>query len=266
MELSAILGQYYPQPSNTEQALAPNLNPDLTPTEQERYEQQLKRLEDARNLLKQLPDSKSSKRQNKSEKAKILKERLKMLKQMIPFMSASAVKSLKAELRQIASQIASLSEDGVTAGGISVADTATAATANPTATTAATAAESTETAAPQTTAAAEAAADEASAAALAEGEADPAQQEQSSTDAPATATSSDQKQEETAKTRTEREQERALKESLEELKLLFHAVRAMVQRKLQQDGHTDSATAALPAQMQAYLPLPDRSTGLGLTA
>jgi hypothetical protein len=42
------------------------------------------------------------------DKAAMLKERLKMLRQMIPFLSASALKSLKVEMRQIASQLASL--------------------------------------------------------------------------------------------------------------------------------------------------------------
>lgn len=245
MELSAILTDYYPQLARAEQSLVSNLTGDVSSSAQERYEQQMKALSDARSILKQLPDRKTSDRQSKAEKATVLKERLKMLKQMLPFMSPSAVKSLKAELKQIASQLASLQEGGgnaAIAGGESI----------PAAPATLTGADTTGT---PTDAGSEAGSDSAT-----------EQQSAAAAEGSTATTSADSYLEQANKSKAESTEARAMRETIEELKQLYRSVRSMMQRKLQQGGDKGTPVADLPTQLQAYLALPDSTAGLAIKA
>jgi len=69
MELSRIAQQYAPALNREERGLVTALPEASTALAAERYEQQMKALTDARELLKQLPDKKSAERQDKSEKS-----------------------------------------------------------------------------------------------------------------------------------------------------------------------------------------------------
>ncbi|OGU16407.1 MAG: hypothetical protein A2076_03235 [Geobacteraceae bacterium GWC2_53_11] len=111
MELTAIVKKYNLTLTRSES----NLVDRLSGATSEQSEQRMKALAEARDVLKQLPDRQSSERSRRMEKAAMLKERLKMLKQMLPFLSPTAAKSLKSEMKQIAGQIASLS--GGSGGG-----------------------------------------------------------------------------------------------------------------------------------------------------
>lgn len=242
MELSAIINHYNVPLTRAERTLVSSLKSGSTSRTDDYSEQQLENLADSRALLKSLPDRKNTDQQNKAEKIRMLKERLKMLKQMIPFMSPSAAKALKAELKQIASQMASLkAEGGVSAavgreGGVPMAaqaDTTEVATSGE-----------------ETTAAAT------------DGDINPEDQEQATPDTPSVSPDADQDREHAAKSRAEHEQERALNEAVEDLKRLYRTVRAMVQRKLQQVGDKGEPVAGLPTQMQAFLTPPDSGTSL----
>ena len=120
MELTAIVKEYNVPLTRTEESLLSRLGTDVSSRSQDRYEQQMKDLAAARTVVRQLPDRQTLERQSRLERAGILKERLKMLRQMIPFLSPSATKSVMAEMKQIAAQIASLG-----AGSGSVVVTAT---------------------------------------------------------------------------------------------------------------------------------------------
>jgi hypothetical protein len=112
MELSTIVKEYNIPLTRSESRLVALLPSGQTAESPERYDQRMKALAGARDVLKQLPDKQTSERRSRMEKAAMLKERLKMLRQMIPFLSPSAAKSLKSEMKQIAAQIASLSGGG----------------------------------------------------------------------------------------------------------------------------------------------------------
>lgn len=199
------------------------------------YEQHIKRLADTREALKQLPDKKTSDRQSKADKIKILKDRLKMLKQMIPFMSASSAKSLKAELKQIAAQIGALKDSSGGSGGTEVLTVSN--TQEPTAT--------------DSTGETEAVAAEATAEAA----------ESSDTEQPVTGSDADEAKGEAAsdkgsnyleqanQSKSESAADRADKEELEKLKQLFQSVKQMLERKLQKPNDPATQTAL---QMQAY--------------
>lgn len=130
MELSAIIKANNLTLTRPESDLVARLSPGISAGAGDLYDQRMKALAAARDLLKQLPDRKTLERQRNMEKAAMLKDRLKMLRQMIPFMSPSAVKSLNAEMKQIAAQLASLAgESGGGSGGSMPATAAPAAEA-----------------------------------------------------------------------------------------------------------------------------------------
>jgi len=81
-------------------------------------ERQMKDLIASRDLVKQLPDKKTTERQARLEKAQMLRERLRLLKQMLAFLNPRSTKSLAAEIKQIAAQLATLGDGG---GGLSSA-------------------------------------------------------------------------------------------------------------------------------------------------
>lgn len=239
MELSRIIQQFAPALSREERGLVTALPEASTAFAAERYKQQMKNLADAKSLLEQLPDKKSSERQDKSEKARMLKERLKMLKQMIPFMSPAAAKSLKVELKQIASQLASLgAEGGGTPGGLS---TAAAVAVTDTAQAAAPAGSATE-------------ADDTNAG---------GNTPENGT-APEKTTAGPPEWSDRSGLAMEKGQDRQLQETLEELKQLYRSVRNMVQRKLQQAGDKGETAPELPPQLQAYMALPESGAGVTL--
>lgn len=199
------------------------------------YEQQVKRLADTREALKQLPDKKTSDRQSKADKIKMLKDRLKMLKQMIPFMSASSAKSLKAELKQIAAQIGALKDSS---GGIGGSETLTGSnTQEPTTT--------------DSTGETEAAAAEATAETAANSDAQQSESD-SKTDETKTKDAADTGSnylEQANQSKSESAADRADKEELEKLKQLFQSVKQMLERKLQKPNDPATQTAL---QIQAY--------------
>jgi hypothetical protein len=116
MELSAVVKKYNLSLTRSESNLVGRLSGGTS----EQAEQRMKALAEARDVLKQLPDRQTSERRSRMEKAAMLKERLKMLRQMLPFLSPSAAKSLKSEMKQIAGQIASLSSGSGGGGSITV--------------------------------------------------------------------------------------------------------------------------------------------------
>lgn len=118
MQLSAIVKEYDVPLTRAERDLVTQLGPGVSTLSEEQYEKRMKALVSAREALKRLPDKKESERQRRMEKAQRLKERLKMLRQMMPFISPSAAKSLKAEMKQIAAQLASLDAGGSTGSTI----------------------------------------------------------------------------------------------------------------------------------------------------
>ena len=130
MELSAITKEYDVPLTRSERNLVSQLPTGTSSVSEDRYKQLMKTLADDRVAVAQLPDRQMSERQRRSEKAAMLKERLKMLRQMMPFLSASAAKSLKSEMKQIAAQIASLS-GGSSAGAGSTTPTPESAVAPP---------------------------------------------------------------------------------------------------------------------------------------
>lgn len=246
MELTALLKQYNLPLTGTERALVNGLKSNSSSRPDGYYEQQLKQLADAREALKRLPDKKTSDRQKKSEKIKMLKDRLKMLKQMIPFMSPSAAKSLKAELKQIAAQIASLKDDSGSGGAVfsGSSDSAAGATvASSDAAGTAAEADAAATEAGVVTEAAEASSDTEDAENTDAGEktGEPKDTE--------TANAANSYQEQANQSKAESAADRAEKEELEKLKQLYQAVKNMLERKLQRPD--DPATQAA-LQIQAY--------------
>lgn len=129
MELIAIVKRHDLPLTRPEYNLVTRLDAGMSALSKDRYDRQMKALAAVRETLKQLPDKQTSERQRRMEKAAILKERLKMLRQMIPFISPSAAKSLKAEMKQIAAQIASLNDGGGGSSGSMAATEATVAEA-----------------------------------------------------------------------------------------------------------------------------------------
>lgn len=127
MELAGIATQYGSSLTRAERSLLGQLSAGMSEAEQDNYARNIKELAAAREVIKQLPDAQTTKRQNAMAKAAMLKERLKMLRQMIPFMSPSAAKSLKAELKQIAAQLASLQGESGNSGTVTPAPQVTAA-------------------------------------------------------------------------------------------------------------------------------------------
>jgi hypothetical protein len=126
MELSAIINERNLPLTRHESDLVTRLSSGISAASGELYDQRMKTLAAAREVLEQLPDRKTMARQDSMEKAGMLKERLKLLHQLLQFMSPASVKSLKAEMKQIASQLSSLSDE--TVGGNAGAIFAAAAT------------------------------------------------------------------------------------------------------------------------------------------
>lgn len=116
MEWSAIAKGNNLSLTRSERNLIANLDAGASALSEEKYKARMKSLADARQTLKQMPSRKDSDRQQRLEKAAMLKERLKMLRKMIPFISASAAKSILAEMKQIAAQLAALGFGGVGTG------------------------------------------------------------------------------------------------------------------------------------------------------
>lgn len=237
MELTTVVQRNIISLTQSRQTMGTSVSAKSTTITDERYKQQMKALDDANAFLKQVPDKKSADRKDKTEKISMLRERLKMLKQMIPFMSPSAVKSLKSELRQIASQLSSLSNDGVGGDNIDVKiptdsnkveDSAKTDTPE-------------ETDKAKDTVARDAKTDEQTSAREKDKDKD----------------SSDS--DKLAKIASENQQ---IQEEMEELKRLYRLVRVMVQRKLQQANDKGEPLPNGPPALKPYLPIPE--TGISL--
>lgn len=223
MELSAVVKEYNLPLTRGESNLVDHLSGGAS----EQVEQRMKALAEARDVLKQLPDRRTAERRSRLEKAAMLKERLKMLKQMLPFLSPSAAKSLKSEMKQIAGQIASLNGGSGGAGG------------------------------------GEAVTMEAPAAGTAES-AQGAETEQSAEPSPATDQGDGKSQQERNASsnvelpgegvKKDAEEERKLREAVEELKSLFKTVLEALKRK-QKSGQVLRGDSPL----RAYVELPDSS-------
>lgn len=125
VELSDIVKEYGVPLTRSERGLVSRLDSVATLSTPlgERDRQRMKDLAAARETLRQLPDRDTMQRRDRMDKAARLKERLKLLRQSIPFLSPSAVKALKAEMRQIASQLASLGGSGGSGGMPVMVDT-----------------------------------------------------------------------------------------------------------------------------------------------
>lgn len=108
MELSAVVKEYAIPLTRAEQDLVARLDAGASSRPAALSDKRMQAIADGRAAVQKLPDKRTTERQMRMDKAAMLKERLKMLRQMIPFLSAAALKSLKVEMRQIASQVASL--------------------------------------------------------------------------------------------------------------------------------------------------------------
>ncbi len=108
METIAVPATYNASLTRAERRLLTGLTSGASSASDSRLERRIRELADARTAVSRLPDGKKTERQRRAEKAAMLKERLKLLKQMIPFLGPSAAKSLRTEMQQISSQIASL--------------------------------------------------------------------------------------------------------------------------------------------------------------
>ncbi len=115
MELSAIINKYDLPLTRSERNLVAALPVSASAQSADQYDQRMKALADAREIIKQMPDRETVERQVNMEKAGMLKERLKRLRQMIPYMSPAAAKAAMTEMKQIAAQLASL--EGASSGG-----------------------------------------------------------------------------------------------------------------------------------------------------
>lgn len=248
MQLSALLNSYNIPLTKAERSFFAGLSTDGSRRSDAYYEQQVKQLAETKEALRQLPDQKSSERQNRTEKMKMLKERLKMLKQMIPFMSASAAKALKAELQQIAAQIGALKDGsgGSPLGALSDATAAPAAAMETSGDMSApvsgdtTAGGVTEDAEPVSDTTVESG-DQGGKA-----EADEASDTSKNTEEAAKDTSAlDQAKQNSAESAADR----AEKEELDKLKQLYEAVKQALERKLQKP---DDPVTQAALQLQAY--------------
>ena len=232
MELSAITKESDVLLTRSERKLLSQLPAVTTALSGDRYKQQMKILADTRTVITQLPDRRGSERQRRMEKAAMLKERLKVLRQMMPFLSPSAAKSLKSEMKQISAQIASL--DGGTGTGASAAmptsETATAETGSETEPTV-DKAESSET---------------------------DLKDLGSKKEQPASPDSTLQRF--VPKSGDSNSEDRSLKETVEELKNLYKAVLAALKRK-QQPGRGGEQFAEHVSPLRVYSAMPD-STGI----
>ena len=235
MELSAITKEYNVPLTRSERKLVSQLPTYPSVTSADRYRQQMKALADTRAVVAQLPDRQASERQRRSEKAAILKERLKMLRQMMPFLSPSAAKSLKSEMRQIAAQIASLSGGSGAGGGAAVptaeADAETPESGGETASKV-DAVPSSETAEVD----------------------DGTQQEQAASD--------NTLQPPGVKNADNNSQDRQLKETVEELKAMYKAVLAALKRKQQQAVQVGERHGGHVLPLQAYASMPESTNSV----
>ncbi|GFE61035.1 hypothetical protein [Geobacter sp. AOG2] len=234
MDLSTVAHDYNVPLTRPERDLISRLDANASSGSEDRYERQMKDLATARGLAKQLPDRQTSERQNKLEKAAILKERLRTLRQMIPFLSPSAAKSLKAEMQQIAAQIASLTGGS---GGGSGGGSVTAETSTPESAQTGNAAAPPQEATTQTDVAAK--------------ETDGGPQEQQ----PASSDGDDQRSAPTSTTHSV--EDRQLKEAVEELRGLYKAVMAALKRK-QQAGH------GAGLELRVYVAMPETTGSVGV--
>ena len=235
MELSAIVREYDVPLTRSERNLLSQLPSSATVLSGDRYKQQMKALVDARAVIIQLPDRRTTERQHRMEKAAMLKERLKVLRQMMQFLSPSAAKALKTEMKQIAAQLASL--DGGTGGSASdVMPTSE------------------------------------SAAAEAVSETEPAvyKAESSETDQVDVGATNEQPaspditlQRLRLKNGYSNSEDRRLKETVEELKILYKAVLAALKRK-QQAGRAGSQFGAYTLPLRAYSTMADRTSSVAL--
>lgn len=231
MEMSVIVKEYNVPLTRAENNLVGHLSgaaSDVT-------EQRMKALAAARDVLKQLPDRQSSERSRRMEKAAMLKERLKMLKQMLPFLSPSAAKSLKSEMKQIAGQIASLSGGSGGGGGSAIVtmDAPAAGTAKP--------AQGAET---------EQSAEPTPEADLGDGKSQQERNASSNVELPGQGVKKDA---------LATEEERKLRETVAELKALFKTVLEALKRKQKSGGALRGGSP-----FRAYVTLPDSSGTVGM--
>ncbi len=89
MELSAIVKKYDLPLTRSERTLVAQLPTGTTAVSENRYEQQMKALAAARDVIAQLPDKHTLERQRTMEKAGMLKDRLKMLCRTVRTVSPS---------------------------------------------------------------------------------------------------------------------------------------------------------------------------------
>lgn len=236
MELSAITKEYNVPLTRSERNLVSQLPTDLSATSDDRYTQQMKTLADARELVAQLPDKQASERQRRAEKAAILKERLKILRQMIPFLSPTAAKSLKSEMKQIAAQIASLGGGGGAGGGAAVptaeADAATSESGGETAS---------------------------KVDAVPSSDAEPVDNEAQQKEQ---AASDNTLQQPGVKNADDNSQDRQLKETVEELKAMYRAVLAALKRKQQQAVQVGEQYGGHTSTLHAYTSMPESANSV----
>lgn len=236
MELSAITKEYDVPLTRSERKLVSQLPTDMSISSEDRYRQQIKALADARAVVTQLPDKQASERQRRAEKAAILKERLKILRQMIPFLSPSAAKSLKSEMRQIAAQIASLSGGSGAGGGAAV----------PTAEADAATSESGGETAPKVDA-------------VPSSGAEPVD---NGTQQKEQAASDNTLQQPGVKNADDNSQDRQLKETVEELKAMYRAVLAALKRKQQQAVQVGEQHGGHASPLHAYASMPESTNSV----
>ncbi|NVN89823.1 MAG: hypothetical protein HXX11_04400 [Desulfuromonadales bacterium] len=239
MNLSTIVNEFNLPLTRPERNLVSRIDGGTSALPEDRYEKLFKELAAAREVSAQLPDRQTMERQNRMEKAGRLKERLKMLRQMIPFLSPSAAKALKAEMKQIAAQLASLESEGGGTGSamISMEEASVTAqkTGNPTG-------NELDAEQPRET----------------EQGSEGAQQEQLTFPENALFGRA-------AKTGNSSLEDRQLRESIEELKKLYNTVLAALKRKLRLDHDHDQGH--LPQQaprLQVYTAWPDITTSVAI--
>ena len=173
------------------------------------------------------------------EKAGMLKDRLKLLRQMIPYLSPSAAKSLRTEMKQIASQLASL--DAESGGGNGFAMPASVATAAET---------------PESGNNVGTAQHSAQSGVVNLGDSGN-QQKQDGSSEPVLPGLGVESSGRTA-------QDRQLKESVEELKSLYKVVLAALKRK-QQSGRGSGHQSVLGPHLRVYAAFPDSAATVTLT-
>jgi hypothetical protein len=231
MELSAVAKEYGLLLTRAERSLVTQIPAGASAISDDLYGERMKALADARDVLDQMPDRQTTARQRRMEKAGMLKERLKVLRQMIPFLSPTAAKSLKAEMKQIAAQLASL-EAGSGGGSGSAMPASAAATIE----------------APESGTDVEAAANTAQPAEKGEGQ---------KQNAPPDSVLQGFGQ----KNGDSNSEDRQLKEAVEELKNLYKAVLAALKRK-QQSGRDNGHLSASAPNLRGYTNIPDTTNRL----